>query len=137
MKRKSWSEKMASDRPAEVKLAPKDFADVKAGQTMLLTTPQEVAAVIAQLPKGKEANVLALRQKLASKAGADTACPMVTGIHLRTVAEAVGEQLDAGIAPKEVVPVWRVIGPKSTIWKKLENGRAHFAALRRAEKLEA
>ena len=127
---------MASDRPREVKRAPKDFADIKAGQMMLLTTPRDVADVISSVPKGAELDMKALRAELSRKAGAEMACPVVTGIQLRTVAEAVGEQLDAGISPRKVVPVWRAIGPKAPIWKKLENGRAHFKELRRAEKLE-
>lgn len=128
---------MASAKPREVKCAPKDFADIKAGQMMLLTSPRDVADVISTVPKGQELDMKGLRAQLARKAGAEIACPVVTGIHLRTVAEVVGEQLDAGLPPRRVVPVWRAIGPKTPIWKKLENGRAHFLALRRAEKLEA
>lgn len=135
--RKSWIEKMASDRPREVKRAAKDFADIKAGQMMLLTTPRDVADAISAVPKGKELEMKALRGELARKAGAAISCPVVTGIHLRTVAEVAGEQLDAGIPPRRVVPVWRAIGPRAPIWKKLENGRAHFEELRRAEKLES
>jgi len=137
MARMSWGEKLASDRPREVKRAPKDFADVKAGQMMLLTTPRDVAEVISAVPKGKEIDMKTLRAQLARKFGADVACPVVTGIHLRTVAEVAGEQLDAGSPPHRVVPVWRAIGPKAPIWKKLENGRAQFKELRRAEMLEA
>lgn len=137
MARKSWSEKFDADRPREVKRAPKDFADIKAGQLMLLTTPRDVAEVISAVPKGEAIDMKALRGRLARKAKAEIACPVVTGIHLRTVAEAVGEQLDAGVPPQKVVPVWRAIGPKAPIWKKLENGRARIEALRRAEKLEA
>lgn len=136
MARKSWSEKFADKRPRDVKPAPKDFADIKAGQKMLLTTPKDVADVISAVPNGKAIDMKSLRAKLAKKAGAEIACPVVTGIHLRTVAEVVGEQLDAGVSPGKVVPVWRAIGPKAPIWKKLENGRARFEALRRAEKLE-
>jgi hypothetical protein len=136
MARKSWSEKFADERPREVKGAPKDFADIKAGQMMLLTTARDVAAVISSIPKGERIDMKGLRARLARDAGAEIACPVVTGIHLRTVAELAGEQLDTGFAPGKVVPVWRIVGPKSPVWKKLENGRAAFEKLRRAEKLE-
>ena len=136
MARKSWSEKFASDKPCEVKAAPKDFADIKAGQQMLLTTPSDVAAFIERVPEGQQIDMAALRSGLAQRHGADIACPVVTGIHLRTVAEMVGEQLDAGMPPKKLVPAWRIVGPKSPTWKKLENGKSHFEALRRAEGLE-
>lgn len=136
MARMSWSEKMAGDKPLEVKRAPKDFADIKAGQMMLLTTPRDVADVISAVPKGRQIDMKALRAQLARNAGAEIACPVVTGIHLRTVAEAVGEQLDAGVPARNVVPVWRIVGPRLPIWKKLENGRAAIERLRRDEKLE-
>jgi hypothetical protein len=136
MPRKSWSEKLACDATAEVKVAPKDFADIKAGQRMLLTTAKDVAAAIKAVPRGRQVDMKSLRATLARKHNAEIACPVVTGIHLRSVAEAVGEQLDAGIAPAKVVPVWRAIGPKAPIWKKLENGRGKFEQLRRTEKLE-
>jgi hypothetical protein len=134
MARMSWSEKMASGH-REVKPAPKDFADIKAGQTMLLPTARDVADVVRTLRKGRPMDIKGLRAALARKHKADIACPVVTGIQLRVVAEVAGEQLDAGIPAAKVAPVWRVLGPKSPSWKKLENGRARFEALRRAEKL--
>jgi hypothetical protein len=136
MARKSWAEKMQSGC-REVKVAPRDFADIKKGQMMLLTTPKDVASIVRAVPAGQSIDMPTLRAKLARAHKADIACPVVTGISLRTVAEAVGEQLDAGVASADVVPVWRALGPKSPSWKKLEHGRAAFEKLRRAEKLEA
>ena len=136
MARKSWTEKLTSGKPREIKIAPKDFADIQAGQRMLLTTPGDLAAVISGLPEGQTIDMRTLRARLAQHAGADIACPIVTGIHLRTVAEVAGEQLDAGVPARIVVPVWRAISPTAPIWRKLENGRARFEALRRAENLE-
>lgn len=135
MARKSWSEKLHSKTPREVKPAPKDFADIKAGQVMLLPTAGDVAAYLRKVRKGQEIDIKALRAGLAKAHGAEIACPVVTGIQLRIVAEAVGEQLDAGIPPDKVIPVWRAMGAKAAIWNKLENGRARFLALRRAERL--
>ncbi len=136
MARMSWSEKLARTETAQVKVALKDFADIKAGQTMLLTTPKDVAAVVRKIPAGKAMDMKVLRAALARTHTAEIACPVVTGICLRTVAEAVGEQLDAGVAASDVVPVWRALGPKSPSWKKLENGRGAFETLRRIEKLD-
>jgi hypothetical protein len=133
--RKSWSEKLSSERPRKVKPAPKDFADVMAGQKMLLTTARDVAAYLKTIRKGHEIDVKALRTGLARKYDADIACPVVTGICLRIVAEAVGEQLDAGVSAANVVPVWRAMPAGAPIWSKLENGKGHFHALRKAEKL--
>ena len=135
MARKSWREKFDDKRPREVKSAPKDFADIKAGQLMLLTTPRDVAALVQSVPKGHEIDIKALRAGLAREAGAEIACPVVTGIHLRTVAEVAGEELEAGVPARSVVPVWRIVGPKTAIWKKLEHGRAQFLKLRQSEGL--
>jgi len=135
MARKSWSEKFAASKTHEVKAAPADFADIKAGQAMLLTSAQDVADFLGRLPKGSEVDIRGLRAGLAKAAGADIACPVVTGICLRIAAEYAGEKLDAGIAASKVPPVWRAMPPKATIWKKLENGAEKFRELRAAEGL--
>ena len=135
MARKNWTEKFEHPKPREVKPAPQDFADIKAGQTMLLPTPGDIADVLRNVPKGKQIDLKALRADLARRHGADTACPIVTGIQLRVVAEVTGERLEAGLPVIRAVPVCRVVGPKAAIWKKLEHGRERFAALRRLEKL--
>jgi hypothetical protein len=136
MPRKSWAEKFASPQAREVKVAPKKFADIAAGQMMLLTTPRDVADALTAIPRGTAIDIKALRSDLATRWGAEIACPVVTGIHLRTIAELTGEQLDAGLPASAVVPVWRIVGPHLAIWDKLENGRDHFLALRNEEGIE-
>jgi hypothetical protein len=136
MARKSWNEKLQTEAPSEVKVAPVNFADIKAGQKMLLPSARDLADVVKAIPKGKQFDLKLLRSQLARNHGAEIACPVVTGIRLRILAEVAGEQLDAGIAVGKVVPIWRALGPKSPSWKKLENGRSKFEALRRAEGLE-
>ena len=137
MPRRSWAEKLACNKPHEVKPCPKDFADIKRGQIMLLTTARDVASAIRKIPRGKEVDMKTLRAALARTFKAETACPVVTGIHLRTVAESVGEQLEAGARPQDVIPVWRAMPDGAPIWKRIENGRAKLAAQRRAEGLTA
>ena len=56
---------------------------------MLLTTAQDVAAILRAVPRGRQLDMKTLRADLARKHGAEIACPVVTGIHLRSVAEAV------------------------------------------------
>jgi hypothetical protein len=135
MARKTWQEKFDSPKPSEVKIASKDFADMKAGQSMLLTTPKDVDAYIRKIPPGQSVSMKDLRTALAQSAGAEVACPVVTGIHLRTVAELVTTKLDTGVLPEDVTPVWRVIEPKAPVIKKLEFGGAKLMALRKAEGL--
>ena len=137
MARKSWSEKFNSGSTREVKPAPKDFADIRAGQNMLLTTAKDVAGFVGTLPAGEEVDIKALRAGLARQAGADIACPVVTGICLRIAAEYAGEKLAAGLPAKEVPPVWRAMPAGAPIWKKLENGAEEFRKQREAEGLAA
>lgn len=135
MARKSWEEKFNAGGRSEVKIAPKNFADIKAGQLMLLTTPKAVDAFIRDIPAGSSMTIKEMRAGLAAAAQADIACPVVTGIHLRTVAEIANAQLEAGIPDCEVTPVWRVIEPGAPITKKLERGVRQFMQLRRLEGL--
>ncbi len=135
MAKRTWTEKLNAPVKREVKPAPKDFADIKAGQMMLLTTAKDVDAYVRRLPAGTDIGTTALRAGLARKYKADIACPVVTGIHFRTVAEVAGEQLDAGLPAADVAPVWRALPPKSPVWKKLENGADRFRQLRKAEGL--
>ena len=135
MAKKSWEEKLADDRPHQVKLAPKEFADIKAGQKMLLTTSRQVDEFIQSVPPKTSLSMKQLRAGLAAENGADIACPVVTGICLRTVAEVVNAQLEAGVKPSKVTPVWRVLSPGATALKKLEAGPERMLALRKAEGL--
>ncbi|MFK7958272.1 MAG: hypothetical protein AB8B96_19405 [Lysobacterales bacterium] len=133
MARKTWQEKFDTPGDCVVKEAPKDFADIKAGQQMLLTTPKDIHAFVRTVPVGQSLSMKQLRAALAKASGADIACPVVTGIHLRTVAEVVNEQLAAGQSPADLTPVWRVIEPNAPITKKLEAGAEQFMTLRAAE----
>ncbi len=135
MARKTWEEKFSGSKDIVVKTAPKDFADIKAGQQMLLTSPQAVDAYLRTIPEGKSLSVKELRAGLAAKHGADIACPVVTGIHLRIVAEVANAKLEAGIDPGEVTPVWRALEPGATALKKLDGGATHMLTQREAEGL--
>ena len=135
MARKSWAEKLADPKPHEVKPSPNGFADIKAGQMMLLPTPRLLDGFIRTIPKGTSLTGRPLREALAVTEGAEIACPVVTGICLRIVAEAADEQLAAGVAPEEVTPVWRALAADAPTFKKLENGPARLLEQRRAEGL--
>ena len=135
MAKKTWEEKLADDRPHTVKVAPKDFADVKAGQKMLLTTSRQVDEFVQGVPPKTSLSMKQLRAGLAEENGADIACPVVTGICLRTVAEVVNAQLESGARPSMVTPVWRVLPPGTTALKKLEAGPERMLKLRKSEGL--
>jgi len=131
----SYEERFDRDDAPEIKVAPRDFADIKAGQRMLITTPRQLDAHIKTLRKGTSLSMKELRASLSAATGADIACPVVTGIHLRTVAEVVNTRLNYGDAPSGLTPVWRVIEPSSPVVKRLLGGPDLMMAQRAKEGL--
>jgi hypothetical protein len=133
--RKSWAEKRRDQRAGEVKPCPNGFADIKAGEIMLLPSVSDLEAYVRRVRKGRSTGLSEMRAGLAQAHGAQKSCPVVTGISLRILAEAVGEELEAGAPPDKLTPVWRAMPPEAGVWKKLENGKAAMLALRRSEGL--
>jgi hypothetical protein len=130
-RRKSWTEKLATARPFQVKPSPVDFAGIRAGQIMLVPSPAIIDAFIRAIPPGQAVDARTLRIKLAAAHGAEAACPITTGILLRVVAEAALEARAAG-AP-DITPFWRVIDENAPIAAKLSCGRKFLSDMRRAE----
>jgi hypothetical protein len=60
-----------------------------------------------------------VRPKSSPRPGRSRTCAKATGIFLRIVAEAANEAYAHGAPPGGVTPVWRVIGPKAPLLKKL------------------
>ena len=132
-KRKSWTED--GRRAAGLKPCPIKFAGMEPGQAMLIPTPHLVADFVRTIPAGEERDVPAMRSTLATQHGAEVCCPVTTGIHLRIVTEAMYEQWEAGAALDDLPPVWRVIGPKAPILKKVSFDPAFLTDRRAAEGL--
>lgn len=118
-RRKTWVEKRDGGKPSEVRECPNGFADIKPGQIMLIPSARQIDDFIRKIPKGETIDLKDLRLALAKEKGAEIACPVVTGIHLRVVAEAVHEELEAGKPMSDITPIWRAIGPKTKTLKKL------------------
>jgi hypothetical protein len=116
--RKSWSDKLATGE-AEIVEVTADRGPYRAGQRMLISTPRAIDALVRAIPPGTGVDPATVREQLAAAAGADVTCPLTTGIFLRIVAEAANEAYQAGAAPSDITPVWRAIGPKMPIFKKL------------------
>ncbi len=70
-KRKSWREKLNINRKEVVEKLKKDFADMKAGQKMLIPTPKIVDACIREIPTGQQTTIFSIRKDLAAKFGAE------------------------------------------------------------------
>lgn len=118
-KKKTWIEKRDTAKPSQVKVSENGFADIKPGQMMLLPSAVQIDEFIRAMPRGRTIELKDLRLALAAEKGAEMSCPVVTGIHLRVVAEAAYEELKQGKPLSAITPIWRAIGPKTKTLKKL------------------
>ena len=133
---RDWSEELNRDPKPVVKPMPKARIGLQKGDLVLLPSARLVDDFIRTIPKGKSVSLLDMRSKLAKRYKADGTCPVYLGYRLRTVAEAVFEALDRGVALRSVTPIWRVLDEKALTLKKLSADRvALVLTQRRKEKL--
>lgn len=128
-----WRKRFDAPKAPHVVMLHADFAGVNAGNTMLISSPGEIANYLARIPPriphGETRTVDRLRNELARKAGANSMCPVTTAIYLRVVAEVALADLAAGKQLDQVAPFWRVVTPDSKLAKKLSCGPDHVAHL--------
>lgn len=132
---KTWLQKLNNGRKPEIEVLQKSFADIKAGEKMLIPTPQLVDAYIRSIPKGKETTMAQMRKDLAVEYHADKTCPLTSGIFLRIVAEAAHEEMQQGKPISKITPYWRIMDEKTTTAKKLTVGMEFLKEQRKKEKL--
>jgi hypothetical protein len=133
---KTWTEKLQSSGPHQVKPAPMDIAGMKTGEIMLVPTARQVDEFIRTLPKGKHMDVKTLRLSLAKQHGAQVTCPITTGFHLRTVAEAAFETYQQDGDLEAVTPFWRVLNARAPTVSRLSFDAAFVTEQRQKEGLE-
>lgn len=124
-----WRKRFGAAKPPHVVMLHADFAGVKAGNTMLISSPADIANYLSRIPRGETRTIDRLRNELARKAGAQSMCPVTTAIYLKVVAEVALQDLAEGKALSDVVPFWRVVLPDSKVAGKLSCGRDHVAHL--------
>jgi hypothetical protein len=124
-----WRKRFGAAKDPHVVMLHADFAGVKAGNTMLISSPGEIANYLSRIPQGETRTMDRLRNELARKAGANAMCPVTTAIYLRVVAEVALTDLAEGKPLDQVVPFWRVVMPDSKVAKKLSCGPDHVAHL--------
>lgn len=134
--KKSWIEKRDIPKLPEVKRINDDFADIKAGETMLIATPAIVDDYVRHIPKGKTRDLATMRRDLAAEFHADKTCPVTAGIFLRIVAEAAMEANQNGLPIGRMTPFWRIIAPDSPTADKLSFGKSFLITRQRSEELE-
>ena len=84
----SWIGKLEAKKQPQVKKVETDFADISAGATMLVATPQIFEDYLRKIKKGESKSLKQIRADLAKRFKAQATCPVTTGIFLRIVAEA-------------------------------------------------
>ncbi len=132
---KSWTDRLNAAEEAKIKPSPRSFGDVIEGQPMLVPTARQVDDFMRSIPEGKSLDVRAFRRALAEEHGAEVTCPVYTGYHLRTVAEAAYEALERGVPIQEIAPFWRVLDEATPTTDRLTFGAEFVAVRRRAEGL--
>lgn len=132
---KSWKDRLDNGTPI-VKPTPRTVGDVIEGQTMLVPTARQVDDFIRSIPPGVKMDVRALRTALAVEYGAEVSCPVYTGYHLRTVAEAANEALERGISLEDLTPFWRVLDENTPTTKRLTFGTDLLKSQRAKEGLD-
>ncbi|MFA6155641.1 hypothetical protein [Mesorhizobium sp.] len=133
---KSWNDRLNTPGINGIRPAPRAMAGIVEGQPMLVPTARQVDDFIRSIPQGVEMDVRALRTALAVEHGAEVTCPVTIGYHLRTVAEAAGEDLERGMALSDVAPFWRVLDARTPTTGRLSFGAEFVAAQRKHEGLK-
>lgn len=136
-KTKTWEQRLVGAKKPVTKLLDFDFAGIKSGMTMLISSPVEVAEYIAKIPAGQSRSIGRMRADLAKKHKVDATCPVSTAIFLRVAAEAAFEELQAGAALETITPFWRVVEPGDRLARKLVCGDDFLIAQRERERNEA
>lgn len=130
---KTWKQKLEDQKQPKLQVLQKPMAGAPAGSTLLMPTPQLVKEFIDTIPEGEQISLKAMREHIAKAHKSDLACPISTSTCTRVVAEAAWEDIQAGKAPNQVAPFWRVIEPDSNLAKKLTCGSEFIEAMREQE----
>lgn len=130
---KSATEKLKQKKDKKKVILDKDFAGIKAGQLMLVGTPQMIDAYIRKIPKGKFKSMRQLRNELARRNKCDATCPVSTAIFVRISAEAALEDLENGAALTDITPFWRVVAPEDKMVAKLNVDEHWISQQRQSE----
>ena len=106
--RRSWREKLADSKDLpKVERIPSKLVSRWGSGTFVIAAPIEVDALMRGVRKGKLTTINDLRGALAKKHGANTACPITTGIFAWIAAHAADEDEAAG--KRRITPYWRTL----------------------------
>jgi len=131
---KTWKEKLHCGKQPQTKQLDKNFAGMKAGSLMYISTPLEVDEYVKGIPSGSLVDPKTMRDDLAKRNKADHTCPVSTGIFLRISSEAAFEEYKEKNSASDITPFWRIVEPDSNLGKKLECGSGFITSQRESER---
>jgi len=120
--RKSWHEKLENPVAGLPKVVdvPDKWVKTMGGRRVLVPTPIMVDELVRTVPGRKLITVGQIRPRLAQPFGADSTCPLTTGIFLRICSEAAEEDRQAG--QESITPYWRVVKDDGSLNPKFPGG---------------
>lgn len=133
MAKKTWAQKYETTNKEVVETIERAYAGMPAGSKMLISTPAKIEAAIRAIPRGRSIPIPELRARLALDANAELTCPLTTSIFIRIAAEKNWDEHESGKPLDELMPVWRVVGPKDAMANKLRCGAEFLADMRKDE----
>jgi hypothetical protein len=96
---------------------------------MVIPRPLDVDAIMRSVRKGELITGSQIRERIATAARTDAACPLTTGLFVRMAAEVAEEDRRAG--KKRITPYWRTIKDDGKLHENFPGGaRAQAAKLR-------
>jgi len=130
---RKWRDKLAREHSSHGKVVEIAAAKRKPGgpKSLLIPDPRELDALLRRVRKGTVLRLGKLRTDLVQGTQADVACPLVTGIFLRMVAEAAEEDRKDG--KQRITPYWRVVRDDGGLFEKFPGGVAAQQRLLKAE----
>ena len=130
------AERLKDSKPEKRVVLDKDFAGVKAGQTLYVANPKIVDQYVRAIPAGQTRSIVQMREDLARSRDADATCPVSTAIFLRISAQAAIDEMEGGRAKEDVAPFWRVLRASDKITSKLSIDRRWIDNQRALEGLD-
>ena len=133
---KTAAERLKDSKPEKRVVLDKDFAGVKAGQTLYVANPKIVDQYVRAIPAGQTRSIVQMREDLARSRDADATCPVSTAIFLRISAQAAIDEMEGGRSKGDVSPFWRVLRASDRITSKLSIDRQWIDTQRVLEGLD-
>ena len=109
------AERLKDSKPEKRVVLDKDFAGVKAGQTLYVANPKIVDQYVRAIPAGQTRSIVQMREDLARSRDADAICPVSTAIFLRISAQAAIDEMEGGRSKGDVSPFGECFEPQTEL----------------------